>query len=70
MQETEIPTFCLCYMCTEEQYVLKLLTSFQREGKNSNFQLCDSEAFRNRKRKNDSTERRSLLIYGLYESCV
>lgn len=70
MQETEIPTFCLCYMCTEEQCVLNLWTSFQREGKNSDFRLCDSEAFRNQEWKNGSTERRSLLIYGLYENCV
>lgn len=42
MQEAEIPTFCLCYMYAEEQCVLNLLNSFQREGKNSNFGLCDS----------------------------
>lgn len=44
--------------------------SFQREGKNTSFGLGDSEAFRNQERKNDSSERRSLLIHGPCESCV
>lgn len=44
--------------------------SFQREGKNSNFGLCDSEAFRHQERKKDLTERISLLIYCLHEHYV
>lgn len=45
--------------------------SFQREGENANFGLCASEAFRIQKlKKNDSTERRLLLIYGPYENVV